>query len=750
MANSYKEALQQAGLVAQAAPAGKPASYQEALSRAGLSGVDAVPKDQFGESRPRYADGGSSVTPINESPLSVSERFNLALGDSKGNHEWIKSKFKDVKQNKNGDYTVLDADGRWKRLDPSGSSGDPWELTKDIADAAPTVLKLGASIGAAVLSGGASIPAQLGIQATLGAVSSLAQTSMGRLVNTYSDDPMAQVQDMALETLFNAAGVIIPLGAKYAKEALPKLLGTTLNAIGKASPEAQQGLTSIMSTFSGVTEKALQTGFAYADDVAKVLKESLVGRNATEAMEYIKSGMFPTAKRMLQGVDDAVGEIFEHMQNTVSHVVPKDQIFGEGLDALHSNFQKVLLKKGLGTVKDGKFSIKPAREVWDDLAKASGKASEGFGLEKEAVGELLFKINQNMAAMSKAKFLPGRDGYLKMLGIRKEIKLIQKQLAGIAKVTENGELVGLVKDIGRIAEPIMTKNFTFNVPVDLKVAWGPKMVEKLSGLRSTLDEAIVPPGGMTNNPLASLDRFYDMAEAASSQAKQAVAAGSQPGAIESFMNQLSSASKTRVMARTDLEKIMGVIEAGNTYTGTIRAHSALINNSAQRLKVANSAASFTPWARPGLVGTQAGVAATSGAITGAMSDGNQVGAGLSGFGATMALGGALTSPRLAFTAIKSLMAARGLIGQLAAKGGKDAFLKTASATPGMMDEFVSTIHNGPAMANQTYQSMVKQSAESVFNRPVGMQEMSDMLRRKVISGPPPGPAPSTNPYKRGN
>lgn len=718
----------------------EPASYQEELQRSGLSKVQLNPKDQFGEDLPVYASGLSAVTPINSSPLSVGERFKLALGDEKGNADWLKSKFKQVVQNKNGDYTVLDADGRWKRIDPEGNNGDPWELTKDIADMAPTAGKIGASIVAGVLSGGTSLAAQAGVMAGVGAAGSLAQTSMGRAFGTYSDDPVAQVKDMALETVLNAGGVFIPVAAKYGKEALGGLLNKSFTALGKAAPEVQNTISGILSTFTGASDDVIRTTFESTDEVTNSLNGALKGRTSDQARDYLKTSMFAPVKGMLENMTAGVSNMYEQMAKRVAAVVPEDKVF-TGLDVMQKRFQDVLVKNGIGAVNEaGEFALKTTQQVWDDLALPTGKMAEGLGLNKDEMLALLYKINQNMGAMSNASLLKGKEGFLKLVSIDKEIKLIQRQLAGIAQTTNNSGLIGLTKSIGNITDDIMRPNYDMGTFIDMRKLWGNDVVEQLGKLTSTTGERIIDATGRTRNPLQALNHFYDMAEDAISPLRMATAQGQNVSAVESVMNSLSSASKTRVAPRNNFDAVVGLLNSAKVYNSNLHNIAANVSKTAQQLRVNNAASTWTQWARPGLISTQAGVAAATG-VGAAMATDNE-----KAIPWALAAGGAITSPRLAYTAIKGMMAGRQFISQLAAKGGKEAFIKEAAKNPGLATEFGLNLVNGPRAYSGTLQGLVDDASAAVFNKPTGGPSTIDMLQRRIMQGP--DAAPPTNPFKR--
>lgn len=717
----------------QAAAPSEPASYDEELAATGLNKIASVAKGQFGEELPIYASGLSPVTPVNSSPLSVAERFKLSLGDEQGNYDFLKNKFKKVVQNKNGDFTVLDEDGRWKRVDPDGNDGDAWEFTKDLVEMVPTAGKLGASVAAGLLTGGSSLAVQAGVLGAVGAASSLAQTSMGRLVGTYSDDPVAQVKDMALETILNAGGAIIPAGAKYGAEKLPSLIGKSFSKLGEMAPNARDAFFSTMSTFTGVADDAFHTTASNADEVANVLSGALKGRNTTQAAEYIKSSMFTSTKRMLNEVSDGVGQLYEKLLARSLDAVPEDKVI-TGMDTLQKRFQDVLVKRGIGTVNgEGAFVLKNTQQVWDELSRAGGKMAEGLGLNKDEMFDLMYKINQNMGSMSKANFLKGRAGYEKLIGIDKEIKLVQRQLAGIAEKTNNSGLVGLVKDIGSITDDIFAKNYDLGVHVDMTKHWGPEMVNALKGLESTTGEQLLSSAGTTRNPWLAVKRMYDMAEDATAIPRQAVAMGQNTSAVEGVMNMLGSTSKTRIAPRTSFESIVGVLEQakGWRYGNMLNQAAESIPATAKQLKIHNAAAAFTPWARPGLVSTQAGLGAAASGLGAIASEDNRGALGTVAGG--LATTAALSSPRLAYTAVKSFMAARGLIGQLIAKGGKDAFVKTASTTPGLMDEFVGTLASAPGSHASILNNAVSQANN--FALKMDPAKLSQMAQKRIINGP---------------
>jgi hypothetical protein len=192
-------------------------------------------------------------------PLDVTDRLKLSFGNVAGKKAFLEKKFDEVKANANGEITVRKGDS-WHKIDADGlGNGDAWdkfaEFAGDAADWGGDAVTVIPSLAAAFSTSG------LGAAAGA-AVGSVARTSMGRFLDTYTDNPEEQLKDLALESFFGLGGYavgkhLLPLAGKSLDVITDKLelMGVTkaISEVGeKAVPEVKDALASVLSFTTGV------------------------------------------------------------------------------------------------------------------------------------------------------------------------------------------------------------------------------------------------------------------------------------------------------------------------------------------------------------------------------------------------------------------------------------------------------------------------------------------------------------------
>ena len=172
-----------------------------------------------------YADGQSPLTPINRSPLDLSDRVKLSLGNKVGKLNYLKQRFDGAEIDKHGNFLINDG-GSWYRADPDFlGDGDAWQRTKeiiaDMADLSDIGVVTAGQIGGAAAGATVASPTIAGVPAAaiaggaLGAAAGGALKSrLGRLVGTYSASPEEEIKDAALEGVLGLGGEVVGLGAK--------------------------------------------------------------------------------------------------------------------------------------------------------------------------------------------------------------------------------------------------------------------------------------------------------------------------------------------------------------------------------------------------------------------------------------------------------------------------------------------------------------------------------------------------------
>lgn len=313
---------------------------------------------------PDHSNGLTPNTPINISPLSITDRLKMSLGNERGNEAYLKSKpeLKSVINDGSGNFTVQTQDGFWHRVDPNnGGDGDAWQRTKEIlsdtAELIPTAAKMAGAIGAGV----AAAPLTGGIgSATAGAVvgSGLEgyRTSLGRLVGTYNASPEEQMKDLGVEALFNLGGSAVGAGMKP----VASMLGRAAKGIGSALADmapaaanaAKDAIASSVGFASGVGQKAVRMVLDDGEAVSGALGKALTGRSREKAIDFLKSESVDQVKNIAKMAQPALNNIYSSL---------KDDLLQKAGPAFKANVDDVLraswadaVDSGIGAViKDG-------------------------------------------------------------------------------------------------------------------------------------------------------------------------------------------------------------------------------------------------------------------------------------------------------------------------------------------------------------------------------------------------------------
>jgi hypothetical protein len=218
-------------------------------------------------------------TAVNTSPVGFGDRIRLALGNAKGQINYLKANYQDATM-KDGDLYVKDK-GVWHTVDARGlGDGNGWDVAKelggDIADLTKDAIVgagqvIGAGVGAAE-GGLGAIPG-----AAIGAgVASAGTAALGRILGTYDDTPEGMIKDVALDSFLGFAGEGVALGAK---EAIVPTLSKVFSKLSapEVSGQVKSKIAGYMKTLTGIPDTDTMTALTYGDEVgAKV--QSLIER----------------------------------------------------------------------------------------------------------------------------------------------------------------------------------------------------------------------------------------------------------------------------------------------------------------------------------------------------------------------------------------------------------------------------------------------------------------------------------------
>lgn len=366
----------------------------------------------------------SPDAPSDISPLSAIERSKLAVGNTKGSINYLKSKFDQVSVHPDNGILVK-KNGVWSQVDPSGlGGGDAWDMAKELGrDIAEGVVGYGPS---AVLStAGAAGAGTLGIVSGPGAVAAAAagaaaggaaaegiKTSLGRIVGTYDATPMEQLKDIGWEGMLNAGGQVVGMGVKPGIA----MLGKALKPISdKATPIAKDALAQVWGLSTGAGPTRVRYAMDAPEDVMSYLGQVSKAGSAIEAENSLKDIGIAEAKSLMAPARKVLSSKFGELQSDFLENVPASMEF-KVQDMLKQSMMQ-MEESGLGKIVAnkkgvGRFELHSQPEI--DKKLAQGNIPDVVDTKSvEALQDFVSEMNK-FAAVPTMKGKPGAEAVLKI------------------------------------------------------------------------------------------------------------------------------------------------------------------------------------------------------------------------------------------------------------------------------------------------------------------------------------------------
>lgn len=663
---------------------------------------------------PKYANGLSESSPVNTSPLSVAERYQLALGNEKGTQDYLSKRFEAVKKNDDGELLVKEK-GLWHRVDGKAFSDvDPWTATKGVMKAAgsmalltgasltgskslekaavdmadsnptsremmseyaeniPTIAAVGGSIVAGAATGGGSLVAQAAGAGAAAALTEGARTSLGRLEGTYQATPEQQAKDIGFETLLNMGGVVLAAGVKPTAALIADALPQWAKSMGSA-PAAVKDM--IKNAYGRMTVGAenIDELLENTDLVRRQMKwaAAKTGGNDGSFVETIVRDSTATVKEAAKTSRVMLGELYTKMEDELVSAVPKN--FTAEVDKVAQPALRQLMDNGLVAVElagkqmsvanatrlleaSGGKLPKTAKFVLrsqDELLDIFRRGGLDVG-DAALVGETHAALNEFVKTTSQLSGAVGMNGER---GVRALMKTSQVLDDITYKLGEQGKEQS-VNSITRMMAGLH-ESVRGGVAQQFEKAGAGQAFTQLNGSYSEL-----------KRPLSALLRASEQATKSGSDAP-----------LEAFMKRLAARPGTSESVKEGFEQ---ALSAGEKYgLSSAKTFSQLQS----RLRANEAAKAFNPWVANNLVGKGSATMALGSAATGNFA-----------IAGALAAGAAATSPRVAMgttLAVNSLWKGQQFVSRLGAKS-MNAFLQD----PRAVNAFVSATLQTPAMAEE--------------------------------------------------
>lgn len=367
--------------------------------------VSRIPTDPgTGQQYPVAMSGLSPETARSDkSVVDIMDRLKMSAGNTQGNIDYLKSKFKDVRPIPGPDgkptsnIAVQQQDGSWFQVDPkNGDVTDPWERTKeyikDAADLAPMIAGTGAALAAgpavATVAGAGILAAGIGT----------VRTSLGRIVGTYSASPLEQAGDIALESLLNMAGVKIAAGTKPSASWIAKNAITPLaeafgeSSAGQAAKSVARGTSDLAESAGNLAKDAAKKVFAgYSVGIenfdtmvnnSEMVKTAMrnasarAGRNIEAYHDDITMGQMQQMKEFADNSRGMLSQMYSRGRNEVLSAVEPG--FRANFDKPVADSLRGALAKGIAKLDLGEGEALYGKEALDALGKNPGLQAGNF------------------------------------------------------------------------------------------------------------------------------------------------------------------------------------------------------------------------------------------------------------------------------------------------------------------------------------------------------------------------------------
>jgi hypothetical protein len=532
---------------------------------------------QFGgeSDLPTYANGISPNTPINESPVSLDDRFKLGAGNTAGRVKYLRENYGEVQRAKDGDL-VVKSNGFWHRVDPNTLDiSNPWKLTReivgDISQAGTKIAATAAQVGLAAATGGASIPAQLAATTVAGAATKGVEGLLGRAFGTYQDTDEGLLRDMAIEGMLNLGGGAIALGMKPAGKFLSDKMGDAVEMIKKAPAASREIFEEGYGSAIGKNGPRSVNFIIEKPEIVKPLIKELAD-SPVPADEYRKRAV-GLIKGAAERVDEAASNFFEAGKTELKTLLPNG--FKSQQDAVYKDMLGFFGEKGLAA--NGKALTQ--KEVVDQLA-AKGISSE-WAANPEAF-KVVDKVWRSLQDYAKIGSTPGAQGADNLMQMRRSLmSLVNSELETLPSNSIARPFLGQFSQ--RLEQAIIPK-FNLEKPVMAKVVFGDKPA-------------------LTNNMLESLNASYSQIKNTLKPLSNTMKSASSLGdlAYENAIDSITAQAGRKLAQKSSFDASMELLSKYGSSSGKLAA------GNYERLMALDAAKDFVPWIKPGLASKLGGL-----------------------------------------------------------------------------------------------------------------------------------------------
>lgn len=372
--------------------------------------------------------------PLAISPLNAGERAKLAVGNERGGIKFLRNKFDAVVPSEDNGLIVLD-DGVWKQVDPSGlGGGDAWEMARelgrdvaDLTDIGINVAATSAALAAVGGTGGLALPAAVATVGAGGATSGLIRTSLGRYFGTYDAEPLEELADIGLESIFTMGGQAIGAGARPAINAMVKA-GSKMGRSGIAN-----GAAAVYGRITGVGPGAMQALFSRGPRIGTAMKSALKsagpGASTDTAINIAKQRAIDSGETFLKETAEALPKKYGQLLDDVVTKAEQSKLTANMDSILDDSFLS-MKESGLGVVetKGNQRIFRAFNEAEKEIRIKNNL--DVFDLDDVAEKQIASLV-RTLQRFSVGKVLRGGVAANRLVAMNKSLnQLVSKQFAG--------------------------------------------------------------------------------------------------------------------------------------------------------------------------------------------------------------------------------------------------------------------------------------------------------------------------------
>jgi hypothetical protein len=340
----------------------------------------------------------SPDTALEKSPVGFGDRIRLALGNARGQLNYLKANYQDAQMNEDGDLFVKDK-GVWHAMDPRGlGDGNGWDLAGELAGDVADFTK-DAALGVGQLIGATSGAAAGGVGAVPGAVlgtavASGATAALGRIVGTYDASPEEVVKDVGLDAFLGLAGEGVALGAKHMIVPAMKRAISKLASANVAGPSKSM-VAGLLKQTAGIPEHDTMTalgnlGERVSSKVSKYIDEA----NAPQSLNTVGNIFDKSVDAgFAPGSDEAIAAVArKDMIGAVKTLVGAPQGKGSAQGRLSAGYRGIIDDVAAATPENQFVDIKrPLSEHWGEITQklqAAGVLEDGSTTKLKDLGSV--------------------------------------------------------------------------------------------------------------------------------------------------------------------------------------------------------------------------------------------------------------------------------------------------------------------------------------------------------------------------